>query len=383
MGVVRARWPGQRVNYAVVAALVYAGAAGAILSSANSPGKTVTTQQRLAILRRAQVWAPTDIRSMDLRAGPQGPDAFAPDATITCDHVPASMSGRSPKFTCAINADDHIKVKYGRENGEVYAEVAATRLLWAIGFAADRMYPVQVICRHCPKAYGGREVKDDTYLFDIASVERKLPGHEVTLRDRSGWTWPELDVIDEEAGGAPRAHRDALKLLAAMLQHTDSKSEQQRLQCAPDDPAGGGKEKHAASDGHDFPCDRPIALINDLGLTFGGVSQLNVNAASSANFVRWSRAPVWAAGPRCVAAISVSSTGTLDNPRIGEDGRAFLAGLLEQLSDRQLRDMFEVARFHLRRHAPDTDSPEPGRIDEWVAAFKSKRDAIAARHCDN
>ena len=33
-----------------------------------------------------------------------------------------------------------------------------------------------------------------------------------------------------------RAQRDALKLLAAMLQHTDSKSQQQRLLCL-DEPA--------------------------------------------------------------------------------------------------------------------------------------------------
>jgi hypothetical protein len=42
------------------------------------------------------------------------------------------MNGRSPKFACQLAQNDEVKVDYGKENGEVYAEVAATRLLWAL-----------------------------------------------------------------------------------------------------------------------------------------------------------------------------------------------------------------------------------------------------------
>ena len=38
-------------------------------------------------------------------------------------------------------------------------------------------------------------------------------------------------------------------------------------------------------------------------------------------------------------------TGTLDKPVISEAGRAFLAGLLAQLSDAQLHDLFDVSRM--------------------------------------
>ena len=41
--------------------------------------------------------------------------------------------------------------------------------------------------------------------------------------------------MQEAAGGAPRAHRDALKLLAVFIQHTDNKAAQQRLVCVSDD----------------------------------------------------------------------------------------------------------------------------------------------------
>jgi len=36
-------------------------------------------------------------------------------------------------------------------------EVAATRLLWALGFPADGMYPVRVICRGTPSRAGARD----------------------------------------------------------------------------------------------------------------------------------------------------------------------------------------------------------------------------------
>jgi hypothetical protein len=41
-------------------------------------------------------------------------------------------------------------------------------------------------------------------------------------------------------------------------------------------------------------------------------------------------------------------TGTIGDPVIHEAGRRF-ADLLSQLSDAQLRDLFEVARFRKRR----------------------------------
>jgi hypothetical protein len=76
-------------------------------------------QTRLELRRRSQVWVATDVASMDLRAGPQEPGAFASGQTVTCDYLDKKMTGRSPKFTCAIGPHDDVKVKYGRDNGEV------------------------------------------------------------------------------------------------------------------------------------------------------------------------------------------------------------------------------------------------------------------------
>ena len=87
-------------------------------------------------------------------------------------------------------------MKYGRTNGEVYAEVAATRLLWALGFGADPMYPVRVSCRGCPAIYGGRPRHRRQVVFDPAAIERKMKGTELEWNDTVGLVVVELDLED-------------------------------------------------------------------------------------------------------------------------------------------------------------------------------------------
>src|SRR5687768_4067605 len=329
------------------------------------PYKKVDNDVRLDALRHSQVWMPGDIASKNLKVGPQDGNGFQPEAVVNCDYIEEKQTG-TPKFDCAITPDDKIRVKYGQENGEIYSEVASSRLLWALGFGADRVYPVKVVCKGCPadpskgtkKVEGSRE-------FAAAIVERKAAGDVIELRKDSGWAWVELNFVDQTSGGAPLAHRDALKLLAAMIQHTDSKPQQQRLLCL-DTEIG----KTSAADG---ACAHPFMMINDLGKTFGTASMFNNDGKSAVNFKEWSKTPVWKDDAGCVAQLSKSLTGSLEHPKIGEAGRRFLSGLLSQLSDRQLRDLFEVAQFTKRDPAVT--------VEDWVAAFKKKREDIAARTC--
>jgi hypothetical protein len=326
----------------------------------------VSPKVRLAAIRRAQVWARTSVTSMDLKAGPQGPDAFKPDELVTCEYRDKPMTGATPKFTCVVGQDDELKVKYGPENGEVYAEVAATRLLWALGFPADRMYPVRVACQGCSSdPHTNKRETKDLVLFDPAAVERKMTGTPMEISTDSGWTWPELDEVQEAAGGAPTAHRDALKLLAVFLQHTDNKAAQQRLVCASDE------------EGEGEPCEEPWMMVQDLGLTFGRANLFNRRMVGSVNFEQWSQIPVWSAASGCVGNLAPSQSGSLESPRIGEAGRKFLADLLVQLSDAQLRDLFEVARFSERKSA----TVGAATTEQWVDAFKKKRDQIVNRSC--
>jgi hypothetical protein len=261
-----------------------------------------------------------------------------------------------------------LKVKFGGTNGEVYGEVAASRLLWALGFGADHMYPVTVNCRGCPAEFNGIIRDNGDRVFDPATVERKMPG--AVISDE--WSWRQLDEIDEEKGGAPLAHRDALKLMAVFLQHSDNKPAQQRLICL-----GGDGELPAGA-----PCEKPFVLMQDVGITFGRATKFNGNTPSSLNLAGWSSTPVWksATGP-CVGNLAKSFTGTLGEPVISEDGRRFLADLLQQLTDGQIHDLFEVSRVSLRLREPGNATSGFPTVDEWVTVFKQKRDEIVNRRC--
>jgi membrane-associated phospholipid phosphatase len=347
-----------------VLSIAAAGAAGA------QPADT-----RASIIARAQVWAPTDVSSMDLLGGPAGPGQFALGQEVRCDYLDTPLGGTSPKFACATSSGDELKVKYGEMNGEVHGEVAATRLLGALGFGADSMYSVHVLCRGCPQTIGVSTARPGERLVDPAVVERKMPGREVTSVGQEGWSWLELDLIDAEAGGATRAHRDALKLVAVFLQHTDTKPQQQRLVCLDEaEPASFAT------------CERPFMLINDLGLTFGRANLMNSNVVGSVNFREWERAPIWKDDARCVGNLPRSLTGTLKDPVISEDGREFLARRLSALSDEQIRAMFEAARIDLRASPVLVNGgpagSAPHALDEWVRVFKAKRREIVERRCD-
>jgi hypothetical protein len=342
------------------------------------PLERLTPAARAEAIARAQVWMSTEVATKDLLAGPPGEGSFAPFQTVTCDYVPRESTGHSPKFYCALTPENTVKVKYGADNGETYAEVAATRLFWALGFGADRNYSVKVVCRGCspdPWREKGRGRVAGERLFDPANIERKLAGAVMETRPDSGWKWTELDLVDESRGGAPRAQRDAFKLLAVLLQHTDNKAAQQRLICLP-----GGVEKRPNGDEY---CTKPFMMVNDLGLTFGRANLLNRNSVGGMNYDKWSTTPVWKDPARCIGNLSKAWTGTLRHPAISEGGRRLLADLLAQLSDRQIRDMFAAARADLRL----PNHPRPGKprptIDDWVQAFKAKRDQIVNHTCPN
>src|SRR5262245_27250035 len=83
----------------------------AVLVSARAPADshlTVTKEERLALISRAQVWKPTDVANMDLRNGPDGVGAFQPNQLLTCDYTPRPPDGSSRKFYCALPDGDVI-----------------------------------------------------------------------------------------------------------------------------------------------------------------------------------------------------------------------------------------------------------------------------------
>jgi hypothetical protein len=324
--------------------------------------KTVSAEERLDALSRAQVWqTPPPVSRAQLAVDPKQP------REISCTFEITQLGGTAPKFDCRLANGDRIRVKYG-SSPEVHSEVASAKLLHALGFGADSMTMFEKVrCYGCPnepfitmktlgfagaeKLYG--KVMDTKAFkdFEWAAVERRHHGRAIETEDLEGWAFFELDVIDLNKGGAPRAHVDALRLLAVLLAHWDNKSENQRLVCLSEkDWPEGGK------------CTRPFAMMQDVGSAWG---------PRKVDLEKWEKVPLWADRAACTTSMdSLPYHGATFNPvKISEAGRKHLGGLLSQLTDQQLADLFRGARFD--RHTPGlTGKGAP--IAEWVRVFRAK-----------
>ena len=345
--------------------------------------KKLSVEERQQVLERANVWRSLNTSSLNIIAGPVLPASQRIPAQVTCNFVfpDKPLTGMTPKFNCDLGKGDEVKVKYGEKNGEVFAEVAASRLLWALGFQADVMYPTKVTCRNCPddpfKASGedwkrGNPGDTDTEVFDPAVIEREA-GSAVEVPGYEGWAFPELDKIGTSAGGATRAQLDALKLVAVFIQHSDSKPGQQEIVCTEN-----GKREDAKGN---ETCAESWLVIKDLGGSFGKATMLNTSKMKLSD---WDSTVIWKDAKKCVAEMPRSFTGSLEDPAISEAGRAFLSTQLAKLSDRQIRDLFTVSNVVKRGEDIEVNGQKRKvTVEDWVRVFKRKRSEIAAARCSS
>ncbi|HWI20630.1 MAG TPA: hypothetical protein VNT81_22900 [Vicinamibacterales bacterium] len=344
--------------------------------------KKLSVEERQAVMERAKVWRPIDTASLNIIRGPVLPPSQRIPGQVTCSFVfpEKPLSGMTQKFECDLGKKDVVKVKYGEKNGEVYAEVAASRLLWALGFQADVMYPTRVTCLNCPEDpfatsgvnwQRGSPSNVSTKEFNPAVIERE-GGHKVEVPGYEGWAWPELDKLSARGAGATRAHLDAFKLLAVFIQHSDSKPGQQEIVCQE-----GRKRKDAKGN---ETCAEAWLVIKDLGGSFGKATKLNT---SKMNLADWDEAGIWKDAKQCVGDMPRSFTGSLEDPKISEAGRRFLAQRLARLTDRQIRDLFTVSQVEKRgEQITGADGRKRSvTVDDWVRVFKRKRAEIAAARC--
>ncbi len=386
-------------------------------SQAPAPPPTLTLkegfyspQHRQEAIKNALIFTAKNIPEVDIMAGPVQGDKlfqFHYNDKVTCEFVePGSqMGGNTPKFLCRImrvestdatvqapTADmkeEPVKVKFGSDNREVYAEIASSRLLWALGFYTDAWFPIRVDCTNCPSdpESGKGTVGDQTY--PQASIVRKYDGKKMYEigKDDEGWSWKEM----EELNGRPNYEKDGLRLMAAFISHSDNKPPQQRLIC-------NGVSIDPSAQPVKTTCKESKLVVQDVGATFGGGGIFTDNATAKVNLQKWSNKPVWEkAGsssnnqqpPVCQAQLHKSATATdgLNNPTISEEGRRFAAGLLCQLSDRQIEDLFKAARVaEMPEHHNGDGSFKQGQSEEeivqqWVTVFKQKREDVAGARC--
>jgi hypothetical protein len=363
------------VTLAAVALAAAASPAAAARTEKAHSLKSLTPAERLAYLHRAQIWHHVDVPSMDVRRGPEIPGGFAPMQDVTCRYDDRKMGGTTPKFACVIPPHDVVKVRYRPWNGKVYAAVAATRLFWALGFATDAEYPVRVTCLDCPEdPWSKKEPRRPQVVFDRAVIERHPDVEIAVAGQESQWGWDELKLVDEAAGGSSPAQIDGAKLLAAFVQHTDNKAINQHLGC--------DRDAVRKDDVGNETCEAPLLLVSDLGNTFGHGSFIHARTVGSANYHQWSTHPIWKDPARCQAELPANIMHpTLKHPVISEPGRRFLADVLGQMTEDQIRGIFEVSDMPDRGWREPEERDHNGTLDQWVAAFHARRDAIVNHTC--
>jgi TPR repeat protein len=286
-----------------------------------------------------------------------------------------------------------LKVKYRsldkpEPQGErdMYSEVAAARLMWTLGFPADRMYrPRRVLCHRCPRDPFSRRtpLEDGSHtIFDETSIELRYMGAAAeTYEDwlDGGWSWGE-ELQTLRYGSGERAfdeeqklQLDGLIVLMNILEHVSSLPAQNRFVCL-----RRGMQQVGVVAKY---CPETVLLVHDLGSVFGKKAAHSLDA--------WSAGRVWADPARCepTLAFKVPADDSIRPYLIGEPGRRFIAALLGELSDEHLRAVFESAlfeRFDITLVPPgEIPSPTEARaiVDAWIAAFREKIDQVSGVTC--
>jgi hypothetical protein len=323
-------------------------------------------RERAQALARAQVWRAPNV---PVARAFFGADRTTP-SSIECRFRLMDVGGTTPKFHCVLESGKDVRAKYG-PGSEIPGEAAATRLLSALGFGADTVTLVERLrCHGCPnepyvtgqlvEATGAQPLyervadPDDVEEFQWVSVEQKFAARPIETERQKGWGFFELESIDPSKGGAPRAHVDALRLIAVFLSHWDNKSENQRLVCLSESwPEG-------------TACPEPFLILQDVGSTFG---------PRRVDLDGWATSKIWE--DRAACRISMSDLpyggGTFGPTRVSDRGRRFLVKMLGALTDAQLTDLFATARFDQPRTALTSAKP----VSDWVRVFKQRVRAIS------
>jgi hypothetical protein len=201
-------------------------------------------------------------------------------------------------------------------------------------------------------------------VFDPAVIEVKFSGDTIALDDVKGWDWNELfEHMDNPAVQKPQ--REALTILMAFINHMDNKAEQQRISCRKDSWEG-------------YDCKESVLLVQDAGSNFGnGWAPLQGDLLSKVSLEKWLALKVWSDRKKCLLNINALPNGSLKGRwQVSEEGRLFLANLMKKLTEKQILDLFTVARISM--------TGKNVEIRSWVKGFMEKMDReVINTSCSN
>lgn len=360
----------------------------------------VTAQQKEQFIEKAQFWTDRG-PELDIANGIREVAELKTLGTLDCIYdqeetaTAKAESGVTPKFYCKTEKYGTVKVKYApknvlEKNKEIFAEVASSRLLWSLGYGADIDVVMTVRCQGCTEDPWSSIAKTDTgpaRTFFPATVEIGFPGKKIkqegiTDNKKQGVSWKEIGLIDPGLTPDERklvdAQRDGLRLVAALIQHGDNKTSQQKLMCT--------DKKGLRIENGQVVCDSTYVYIADVGATFGGAGNTTGSGAKM-SFNNWKSKCFWHKSSKpsnLKVELNGSFTGTMDSPNVTEAGRQFLMSQLVRqkyvvltadgkptFNDEtrmRTRLLFQEAHVELLHK----QNKENITADDWAAAFENK-----------
>ena len=255
-------------------------------------------EKAVAIPSDVSIWEPVDIKSRDLFRGPTS-DGIVP-ALEKVEFIGGQPGGNNLKF--------RLKDANGREwvakiADESQAEVAATRLLWAIGYKTEID---QIVQRMNIEKLGS---------YKNARFEARPE----TIKRGERWSWTSNPFIGTK-------EFDGLRLMMAFINNWDLKDENNIL---------------ITENGKTY------MVVSDLGSSFGKLADKSKSRAG-----RSVNKPEHFAEAGFIKSVD-NGVLVLDYRGMGEDylkgikveNARWLADLLLQLSDKQVADAFRAANY--------------------------------------
>ena len=164
-----------------------------------------------------------------------------------------------------------------------------------------------------------------------------------------------------------------MRLYAAWTKHLDSKADNQRLVCA-----------EALTSNN--TCANPLLMIHDGGISFGSGGRIFGSFFAKDMLQKWTNQfenPTWKDFSKCQAGIKSLNSGSINNPRVSNAGRAKLLERLNTITDEELRGVFETARMDEKEEIMRdnyTGVPRQVTIEDWVKGFNYMR-SILSKAC--
>jgi hypothetical protein len=288
-----------RFRYAavIVALMLAVGSSAALVAQDKKKDKDAALMQGKAVM-----WEPVNIEGRDLFAGPGG-NAMRPNLS-KIEFIEEETSGHNKKYRIRDGSGNVWVAKLGRE---AKPETAAVRLVWGLGYKTEVNYLVPKI------TIPGKGTHENVRLEARPSNIKRL----------DEWKWKENPFVGTN-------ELEGLKMMMVFLNNWDVLDLQNKV---------------LRTDKGELHY-----IVSDLGSTFGRLG--NNNLPVIYRLGRSTGNPKDYVNTKFIAGLE---NGKVDLAYKGKnrdlfeafsvDNAKWLAGLLNRLSDKQIRDAFRAARY--------------------------------------